>query len=183
MVSASQRISLLARQPQTVFHASDLARLWGIEKDNTLHGLLTRYHKKGLLFRIYKGLYSLQPLEKIDPFLLGVKALHAYAYVSTESILVQAGVMAQAIYHITLIGDRSVHFQIGRYSYLSRQLQDKFLYNPAGIIQENGIFKATPERALVDLWYFNPKAYVDGQDTFDKEKIKALQKEIGYPLT
>ena len=183
MISASQRISLLARQPQTVFHARDLARLWNIEKENTLNGLLSRYYKKGLLFRIYKGLYSLQAPEKIDPFLLGVKALHSYAYVSTETILVRAGAMTQMVYDITLVSNRSARFQIGQHSYLSRQLQDKYLYNPAGIIQENGIFKATPERALADLWYFNPKAYIDGQDTFDKEKIRALQKEIGYPLT
>lgn len=177
------RIAILARQPHPVFHARDLARLWEIKKPNTLYTLLKRYTQRGVLFRIYKGLYSLYPIEKLDPLLLGIKALHGFAYISTETILVQAGIMSQVGYAYTLISASSRHFQIGPHCFKSRQLQDQYLYNPAGVIEENGILKATIERAALDLLYFNPKAYFDGRAKIDAQKFLTLQKEIGYPLT
>ncbi len=183
MNTASQRITLLARQRQPVFHTGDLARLWNIQNPNTLYTVLKRYTAKGLLFRIYKGLYSLLPPDKLDPLFLGLKALHSYAYVSTETILIEAGLMMQMTYQYTLISRFSRHFTIGSHAFRSRKLEDKYLFNAAGIIQLNGILKATPERALADLFYFNPRAYVDGIDTVDFKKLNQLQKEIGYQIT
>lgn len=180
---AQDRIAILARQPHPLFHAHDLCLLWGLKNKNTLYTLLKRYTQRGLLFRVYKGLYSLLPIEKLDPPLLGLKALHGFAYVSTETILIQAGIMSQVGYAYTLISDCSRHFQIGPHQFRSRQLRDRYLYNPAGIVEENGILKATVERAVADLLYFNPKAYFDGYKMVDAKKVRAFQKEIGYPLT
>ncbi|MBI5414816.1 hypothetical protein HZA38_04875 [Candidatus Peregrinibacteria bacterium] len=183
MQSASDRIVLLARQAEPIFHSGDLARLWDVHNSNTLYTLLKRYTKKGLLFRIYKGLYSLLPLEKLDPLLLGIKAIHGYAYISTETILVREGFIMQIQHQYTLVSAFSRSFRIGPYTFKSRQLQEKYLYNPAGIIEKNGVLKATPERALADLFYFNPKVYLDSIHTIDMKKFQALQKEIGYPFT
>lgn len=183
MAHASERIALLARQPQTLFHSHDLAKLWNVQEANTLNVLLRRYSQKGLLFRIYKGLYSLKPISELDPLLLGIKALHRYAYVSTETVLVQRGLMAQMIPAYTLVSSSSRSFQIGPYLYKSRQLQEAYLYNPVGIQEENGILMATPERALADLFYFNPKAYIDGFERVDWAKLHQVQQAVGYPLT
>lgn len=182
MPSQSDYLVLLARQPQTIFHADDLARLWNIQNPNTLYVLLSRLTRKKLLVRLVQGLYSLMPLEKIDPLLLGLKLLHGFGYVSTETILVQEGFIAQIIPHITLISSRSRRFRIGPYSFISRQLQDSFLYHPAGIVEENGILRANFFRAAADLLYFNPKAYVDGMKRIDVSQLRAMQKQIGYPL-
>ncbi|MFA5855013.1 MAG: hypothetical protein WC846_01840 [Candidatus Gracilibacteria bacterium] len=178
----SNRIAVLARQNHPIFHVKDLANLWNIKSINTLYVLLKRYAARGLLFRIYKGFYSFLPPEKLDPLLLGVKALHSYAYVSTETVLVEEGLMMQMTYGHTLISSHSCHFKIGPYSFKSRKLKDNYLYNPAGIFEENGILKATPERAVADLLYFNPKAYFDGMHLVDFKKVRSIQKEIGYPL-
>lgn len=177
------RIALLARQTQPVFHSQDLARLWDISNPNTLYTTLKRYNQKGLLFKVYKGLYSLFLPEKLDPLLVGLKALHGYAYVSTETILIQSGLMFQVSYKYTLVSNISRDFKVGANFYKSRQLADKYLYNPAGIIEADGILKATPLRALSDMLYFNPKFYFDGIKTVDLKKLNELQREIGYPLT
>lgn len=182
-MNSLNRIAILARQPEQVFHSRDLGRLWNISNANTLNTLLKRYSQKGLLFRIYKGLYSLLPPDKLDPLLIGIKALHGYAYVSTETILVQAGIILQMDYQYTFISQFSRHFQISQYHFRSRQLQDKYLYNTAGIIEKNGILKASTLRAIADLFYFNPKAYLDGIQTIDFKELNKLQKEIGYPIT
>lgn len=183
MQNQSYRITLLAQQPQSIFHSQDLARLWNIGNTNTLYTILKRYKQKGVLFRIYNGLYSLLPPEKLDPMLIGLKALHSYAYVSTETILIQSGMMAQMAYKYTLVSSVSRDFHVGPHYFKSRQLADQYLYNPAGIIEINGILKATPLRALADMLYFNPKFYFDGMRMVNLKKLNELQMEIGYSIT
>lgn len=183
MPTINNRIALLAQQKQPIFHTNDLEILWNIRNKNTVYTLLKRYVKAGVLYRIFKGLYSLYPVEQLDSFLLGLKAMHQYSYVSTETILVQAGIISQIVYDITLISSRSAKFTIGARSYISRKLQDKYLFNPSGIIEKEGVRIATVERAAADLLYFNPKAVLDGKRMLNIKKIKDIQLEIGYPLT
>lgn len=181
--NVSERFAQLARMGEKVFHTRDLANLWQIKNNNTLYTTLKRYTERGLLFRIYKGLYALVPAAEIDPLLLGIKALHEYSYVSTETILAEAGVIAQKINWITLVSSKSKKFSVGDNDYWSRKLADKFLFNSAGVENKNGVFLAQPERAAADLLYFNPNAYLDGANLLDWKKVRKLQKEIGYPLT
>ncbi|PIZ76553.1 hypothetical protein COY05_00750 [Candidatus Peregrinibacteria bacterium CG_4_10_14_0_2_um_filter_38_24] len=182
-ITSLNRIAILARQPEQIFHSQDLGRLWNINNPNTLNTLLKRYKQKGLLFRIYKGLYSLLLPDKLDPLLLGIKALHGYSYVSTETILIEEGLITQMDYQYTFISNSSRNFQIGQRRFRSRKLQDKYLYNPAGIIEKNGILMASPLRALADLFYFNPNAYLDGSKMIDFKELNKLEKAIGYPIT
>ena len=177
------RFADLAKLGEILFHADDLANLWGIANKNTLHVTLKRYVDQGLFFRIYKGFYSLKPLSQIDPLLLGQKALHGYAYVSTETVLSENGIIGQSQNAITLISSRTKRFSIGTNRYLSRTLADKFLYQIFGIMtKENGLRIATGERAVADLLYFNPHTHLDGANLVDWEKVENLQKELGYPV-
>jgi len=178
-----KRFAELAKMGELVFHTKDLSNLWQIENPNTLHTTLTRYAKQKLLFRIFRGFYSLKPVEQINPLLLGVKALHTYAYVSGETVLAKSGIIQQNVSQITLISSKSKKFSIGDNQYYSRKLSDRFLYNPTGIIKQDGINTATTERAVADLLYFNPKYYFDAAYLIDWEKVKDIQKRIGYPLT
>ncbi len=177
------RFSQLAKLGFLVFHASDLANLWQINNPRNLHMTLKRYADKGLLVRIYRGLYSLKPVEQLHPLLVGLKALHRMAYVSTETILAEAGIIQQKINQITLASPVSRKFSVGQNNFYSRKLADKFLYNEIGMVEKNGIKKATAERAVADLLYFNPGAYFDAENLVDWEKVKAVQKAVGYPLT
>jgi|CXWL01.1.fsa_nt_gi predicted transcriptional regulator of viral defense system len=182
MASLQHRIVILAGQKFPVFHAQDLARLWNIQNDNTLYTILKRYTQKKLLHRLYKGLYSLHPLETLDPLMLGTKLLHGYTYISMETVLFQHGLIHQVSPHITIAGSRSRRVQLGKYSYIFRKLKSTALHNPLGIEEKNGVFIATPERAAADLWYFNPQAYIDEHSRLDMKKIRTLQKLLGYPL-
>lgn len=173
----------LAKLQISVFHAGDLASLWQIQDTHNLHMTLKRYADKGLLVRIYRGLYSLKPVEQIDSRLLGIKALHSYAYISTETILAEVGIIQQKINLTTVISAKSKRFSIGSRNFYSRKLADKFLYNEIGIIERDGIKIATSERAVADLLYFNSKYYFDAEKLIDWKKVKAIQKALGYPLT
>lgn len=180
----SNRFAELARLGEVVFHTDDLANLWHIINKNTLYTTLKRYVEQGLLFRIHKGFYAIKPISEIDPLLLGQKSLHAYAYVSTETILAEEGLIQQLIPAITLIATQSRRFSIGSQSYYARKLADQFLYQAIGVVtKENGIHKANGERALADLLYFNPRAHIDATKSVNWEKVRNIQKELGYPLT
>ncbi len=178
-----ERFVQLAKLGILVFHAGDLANLWQIKNPNTLHTTLKRYAQEGLIIRIQRGLYSLLPVEKIDPRLLGLKVLHRYAYVSTETILSQEGIIFQHIPQITLVSSVSQKFAIGNNQYSCRKLADRFLFNDAGIIIKDGMQIATVERAVADLLYFNPKYYFDAKNLINWKKVRAIQKQAGYPQT
>jgi hypothetical protein len=175
------RINELIKQDRKIYHSNDLAILWDISNKNTLYTTIKRYVKNGVLIRIYKGLYSTVPPTQLEPVELGKAIIHRYAYLSTESVLAQAGVIAQATYKITFVSDLSKNVTVGLLSFLFRQLKDEYLYNPTGIIDQNGIFTATPERAAADMLYFSPRYHFDVPESIDFEKVKSIQKEIGYP--
>ena len=179
----SQRFAQIAKLGQIIFHAKDLANLWQIREPNTLYVTLGRYVKKGLIFRIHKGFYALKPVENLDSYQLGVKALSGYGYISAETVLANNGIIFQNQPAITLISSHSKKFSIGHHQYHSRKLADKFLYNGAGIVDQRGIKIATVERAAADILYFNSKAFFDAANLIDWKKVKELQELIGYPKT
>lgn len=178
----SNRFAEIAKLGESIFHTSDLANLWQIKNSNTLYTTLKRYTKQGLLYRIYKGFYSIKPIIELDPFLLGVKVLHKYAYISTESVLISAGIMQQNIQSITLVSSKSKKFSIGGNNYYCRQLSNKYLYNQIGVLKKNGVYIASANRAIADLLYFNPNAYLDGREFVNWPEVEKIQKNLGYPL-
>jgi len=183
MTSQESRFAQIAKLGETVFHTKDLASLWQIENPNTLYTTLKRYTQKGLLFRIYKGFYSIKPIDQLDPLMLGIKALHQFAYVSVETVLFQKGIIQQSVDKITLISSQSKKFSIGNYCYYSRKLEDKYLYQTVGIIDKDNIKMATVSRAVADLLYFNPQAHFDADKLIDWKEVEKIQQEIGYPPT
>lgn len=178
---SAQRIALLAKKREVIFHINDLANLWGITDRNTLRVTLKRYADAELLHRIYRGFYALQPLAELDPVALGAKALHQFCYLSTETILWQEGFISQAPSMYTFMSGISKEFCIGPHRFKSRKLHDRYLFQPAGLIMQDGIKQATPERAIADMLYFNPLFHFDRPVQW--KKIKKTQKETGYPLT
>lgn len=177
----ARRIALLAEKGEKVFHTDDLANLWNIQNKNTLRVTLKRYVEDGLIRRIYRGFYSLFPIDKIDPVFLGVKAIHQFCYLSAETILRQEGYILQSIDYYTFVSSKSLKFVIGEHEFKSRQLNDKYLYNPEGILLKDGVSIATAKRAVCDMLYFNPNYHFDRP--IDWKKIRSMQKKIGYPLT
>jgi len=178
----NNRFAQLARMGEVVFHISDLANLWRIKNKNTLHTTLKRYVQRGLLFRIYRGFYTLKKIEQIDPVFLGIKALNRFAYLSTESVLVKDGIISQVSRQITLVSSVSKKIFIGDNLYLVRKLDDRFLFNPIELKLEDCFYRATTERAVADLLYFNPRYFFDGAQMINWKKVREIQRELGYPI-
>ena len=175
------RLNKLIKLDRKIYHSNDLALLWDITNKNTLYTTIKRYIQKGVLIPIYKGMYSTIPLSQLDPLELGKAIIHRYTYLSTESVLAQAGVISQATYAYTFVSNQPKKVTVGTISFLFRQLKEEYLNNPVGVINQNGVFMATPERAVADLLYFNPKYHFDIPESIDFNKVNFIQKEVGYP--
>jgi predicted transcriptional regulator of viral defense system len=173
------KLAVLLQQNRRLFHTQDLRILWDIQDNNTLYTAISRYKKKKLLFGVTKGLYATVPLNQLDPWLLGIFSMHRYAYISCETVLFQSGIIHSPSQAITLVSEKSLHFNIGQTRYRSRKLKHVFLFNPIGVEKKGGIAVASTERAVADLLYFNPNAYLEG--LVDWNRVSQLQEWIGYP--
>ncbi len=172
--------SALLKQERKLFHTNDLALLWGVTNKNTLYTTIKRYKQSGVLVPIHKGFYSVVPLAELDPIVLGVSSLHNFAYSSTETVLVQEGIIAQTIPAVTLVSGVSKKFELVGNYYVVRKMKEEFLHNDLGIVQKNGYHEATVERAVADLLYFNPRYHFDNHELIDWEKVKHIQEEVGF---
>ena len=174
------RFAALARIGEVVFHARDAAAIWGITNANTLHTILSRYARTGLLFRLQNGLYSIKPPHELDPLLIGSKAIHGFCYVSTETVLSRAGIIQQNVPHVTLVGSVSRQFALAGSNFRSRRLRYIYLFNECGIGREGGVRIASTARAVADMLYFNPRYHFDASAHIDWIEVNRMQKDIGY---
>lgn len=175
-----QKLDILLKQPKKLFHTKDLELLWNITNKNTLYSTINRYLKKGYLIQLHRGFYSCVEPSNINAIELGASAIHEYCYLSTESVLAKGGVIFQSVPHFTFCSSKNKKIILAGQSFISRQLKDRFLFQSAGIINQQNYSEASLERAVADMLYFNPKYYFDLKTAIDWKKVKAIQKEVGY---
>ena len=156
------KLDILLKQPQKIYHTNDLRILWSISNPNTLHQTISRLVKKGVLIKIYRGLYSTIPSSDLDPIELGSRLINRFCYLTTETVLSQNGVINQSPNKITFVSNISKKIAVGGITYLYRQLDDKHLYDSHGISpQPNGVLVASNDRAKSDILYFLPNYHFD----------------------
>ncbi len=180
MKRKTNKQKILLQTDQRVFKTSDLALLWDIQNRNTLIKTIQRYTERGILFRIYRGLYSTLPVGDLDKYELACAIGGPFSYVSAETILVKHGIILQDIKKVTLFGKKQKEVTLGDTTYLCRYLNDNFLLNRSGINDSKGYSIATVQRALADIRYINPKFFVDNDISIDEKEVNNLSKEIGY---
>ncbi len=93
-------------------------------------------------FLSIKGLYSTVPTASLNPLELGQAIIHRYTYLTTESVLSQAGIISQTVYDYTFVADQSKRVSVGHWSFRFRKLKDDYLHHPAGIDDQDGIFSS-----------------------------------------
>ena len=173
-----KKSEILLKQDRKLFHTADLAVLWSVTDSNLLLTTIKRYVKRGILFRICKGFYSTKRLKELDPVELGLAYVHKLGYLSTESVLVQEGIINQQPEQITLVSSVSKRFGLAGREFVVRKMKDQFLYNDIGIIDSGKYKKAGLERAVADMLYFNPRYNFDNRSLVDWDKVSQIQKEM-----
>ncbi|HEY1645110.1 MAG TPA: hypothetical protein VGF75_01855, partial [Candidatus Saccharimonadales bacterium] len=145
------RINELLKFDRKLYHTNDLAILWGISNKNTLYTTIKRYVEKGILISIYNGLYSTVPIDQLDKVALGQAIIHKPAYLTTESVLFEHGVISQRVYAYTFVSGQSKKITVDGNSYIFRKLDDAYLNNRIGVEDKGDYFVATLERAIADM--------------------------------
>ena len=170
----------LLKTTNSLFTTEDLCVLWGVTNKETLNKTVYRYAKKGLLYRVRRGLYSKIPLNNLDQKELGQALLGKNSYLSTESVLAIHGVIVQSISSYTFVGETSQKIQVGSESFLSRKITPQLLLNRSGIVDNVNYSTASLERAVADMLYYSPKYYFDNDKPINWDKVKEIKSLVGY---
>lgn len=156
-------LSKLNTLSKNIFRTSELGLLWGIHNRNTLYITITRYTKDGLLFRLYKGLYSKKPVTSLHPFEIACAVAGPYSYISTESVLAMNGIIMQQPSMVTAIGLKNTKVDVVGHRIMVRSLSPSYLHNRNGI-EDKGLYSiATVERAIADIEHYDKAYYLDNR--------------------
>ena len=174
------KLGVLLKQGRRILTSADLRVLWQMEKKNTLYKSVERLVKKGILIRIWKGFFSVVPIDKLDPVELGNRLVNRRCYLSTETVLARAGLINQSPTMVTFVSDKNRKMKVGNNDYLVRQMNDKYLGNLSGISQrDDGVLIASTERAVADMLYFRPGYHFDSGN-IDWDQVLTIQREVGF---
>jgi hypothetical protein len=160
--------------------------LWHETSTNATSVRLNYYVNKGELYRIRKGLYAKD--KNYNRYELATRILTP-AYVSFETILVNAGVIFQFYEPIFLASYTTRKIFVDQQYYHFQKIKNEVLLNGIGIKHENETSFATKERALLDTLYLNKNYYFDNLDAINWDFVfeilpiyenKRLTKKVSF---
>ncbi|MFP4665099.1 MAG: hypothetical protein ACLFM1_11795 [Bacteroidales bacterium] len=152
---------------QTVFRLIDIAMMTGEDDLVSLSKKMNYYAKTGKINNPRKGIYAKKNYRKNE---LGCR-LYTPSYLSLYYVLQREGVIFQYSEMITLVSYLSRNVNVDNVTYQYRKVRNDILIDKRGIISENGINKATPERALLDLLYLGDDIIPDNPGSLDTDKL------------
>lgn len=161
----------ILRSQSTVLTFKEILIASGEEKPDLLKRRLNYYVKKGALYAIRRGFYAKD--RNYDRLELATK-IYTPAYVSFETILVQAGVIFQHYATIFVASYQTKEIECDNQAYAFRKIKDEILTNAMGIENKGNYFAASKERAFLDVIYLNRHYHFDNLSALDLTKIKAL---------
>jgi len=162
-----------------VFSDAEIAAFFPEEKKENISIYLSRWAKSGRLARLRKGIYELTyPARRVIPDLYIANKLYSPSYVSMETALSRYGLIpevAMECVSLTVKTSRNFTNEYGSFVYHSIQPE---AFN--GYRNENhGGFEitiASPEKALVDYFYFKKRKGVKGEALIERMNMKAVEK-------
>lgn len=157
---------------QPLIKASDAVRF--VSGAQVLRNQLNRWQARGLIIRLKRGVYLLNPDDRlIEPgreFIAG--QLYSPSYVSMEYALSRYGLIPERVSAVTSVTTKkTARFRnsVGDFTYqhVKPQAFRGFLLRSEG--NAGSFFIAAPEKAVVDLFYFNLRLFKSpGSDVFEQ---------------
>jgi len=166
----------LEKSGLAVFTVNDLRKLLGLKK-NVLYVYISRMLKKGYIFKVERGKYSLYQ----DPFIVSTQLVHP-SYISFLTALYLHAKTSQTINEIQIATSK----RKGKMSVFGMRvnfikLDPKFMFGFRRVEKGNSyIFLAELEKAIVDSLYL-PK-YCPLSETFLAIKEANVEKLVNYAL-
>jgi hypothetical protein len=160
---------------QTVFSLAELSSVNPSYTGSKLNSAIKYFVKKNELTRLSKGLYTLNRNYSRQEF---ANKFRIPSYISLYTILFEKGIVFQPYSSIYLVSNRSEKRNFDDTTFIYRKIKDEILLNPTGIDNSNGIYKASPERAICDKIYLDNDEYFDNLRSIDWEKLKKINFEV-----
>ncbi|MDA3840699.1 MAG: hypothetical protein PF572_06475 [Patescibacteria group bacterium] len=173
----SWRLKALNNTRRTVFRTKDLQKIWG-DNERTTVFTAKRMVQKELIFKLSKGYYALS--EDYNHYELA-NTLIIPSYVSFNSALLLHGVCFQIGNDIQSVSTIHKKKRIDGKDFLYHSMKDDLFSNNEGIERRDNVILATPERAILDSFYFGYNPNIDNEDKINKTYLKRLTKL--YPQT
>ena len=161
-------LEVLLRSSKTVFSTKDAALFWGETKASTVSARLNKYAKAGKLVSVRRGIYAKD--ENYNRFELATR-IYTPSYISFETVLTRTGINFQYYGNIFVATYVTREIEVNGQNISFVRMKDYVLTNTAGIEHEDGIAKATKERAFLDRIYVSKDYHFDNLDALNWDKV------------
>lgn len=167
----NQLLLTLYKQPGTVFTLKEASLLAPDVPYSNLKRRMAYLAKTGALQRISHGVYGKEGYSRLEL----ANKLYTPSYVSLETVLRQAGIVFQFYEEIFSVSYVSRSATVDGTKYQYRQINKKILLDKRGLIEQDGVSIASPERAFLDAVYLYKDYHFDSLSALDWEKVLSLQ--------
>lgn len=164
MYNTTEIINVLSEKNISVFSATDFARLFKIDRSDTVYKKLDRLAKMKIITRVIKGKYIFA-LNPPDDFVLA-NFLYQPSYISLESALSFHGIITGFPHAVTSVTPRktNAYSTLGK-KYEYAHLASKWFW---GYEKKEIFLMASPEKAVLDYLYLAFKGLRSAEtDEFD----------------
>ncbi|MDO4802739.1 MAG: hypothetical protein Q4A15_11295 [Prevotellaceae bacterium] len=162
---------VILSSPRTVFNVQSLRMLTECEDSQKLTKSLHYYVKGGKIRNPRRGIYTKATYDEKEM----ACCLFRPAYVSLEYVLQRSGIVFQYDDAVTCVSYLNRIVEIDDKVYQFRIINPELWIGMDGIVQQDNILIATPERAFLDMVYLSAgNCYFDNLHPLNKIKVKQL---------
>lgn len=169
-MTLTQRLKKLIDTERTVFRTQDLRVIWEESEKNVIIAA-KRMVEKEFIVKIAKGYYAIR--EDYNIFELA-NLIVSPSYVSLNSALFYWGVNFQVQDTIFSVARLNYEKSIRGRTYKYYSLKPALFFEQEGIEIKENISLASPERAILDCFYFGISPSIDNWDKVNKTILKDL---------
>lgn len=164
----NEYLEAILRSPKTVFTLEDVVLLWQEPSSQAVRVRLSYYVRHGKLYHIRKGLYAKDA--RYSKLELATR-IYTPAYVSFETILVQAGLIFQFHTRISVASYLTRDIEVDGQVYSFRKVKISVLTHPLGIEHRDESSFASRERAFLDMVYLSGGIHLDNPTGLDWDRV------------
>lgn len=166
----AQRLKILTDSGKTVFNLKNLQSLWGIENQTT-KVIAKRMADKGLIFRISRGYYSLN--KDFSDYGLA-NLIISPSYISLYTSLFYHEISFQISNTITSVALLSYQKEVKEKVFKYYAMKKNLFFNLEGVNRQNNLSIASPERAILDSFYFGLLPNIDNPENINLTYLKKI---------
>jgi hypothetical protein len=164
-------LTQLIKSKKTVFNFQELKGILQIPSNDGVKSFLKRAKENQTLSNPFKGF---RVLPHYDSWELACK-MNPQAYISCETVLFKEGVFFQFYGNtISCMSHRSAQHTIDDKHFIYYKMKPELLHNPIGIREYENYRVATPERALCDYIYLNPRGVIDAPESINTIRLNQI---------